>query len=1194
MANTTTEYNVNCKRCGRPIGYSGMMYERMKEYGQSRPEYCEDCRAELLLEKMTMGAAYFSVKQLPGINISQPIPGELGKVYHPARPHVKVENPSTFDETKFGATPGKIVEIYEWLKDPDHQVVVVVGDTGSGKSTALPYWLIYPPEGVPSDFFIRDGQILITQPRIVATTSIAEYMGVLLGSSVGKGFDIGYRYSKDRNADRFNAAFLATDGSLINMIKNGQLADLSVVMIDEAHERSLNIDVILRLLKDQLPLYPHLKVLIVSATINQELFLSYFGKETATVVTFEGKRKFDYQKHFAEEAEKLPYENPGQLRRQLVPAMVRKIMWLLREQVGGAKSRGHILSFLQGVKPIDEAVSEVRRQVDADPNLKDKVEVFPLYSDLNDKEKDCALKGSNQNKIRVIISTNVAEASVTVEGVVYVIESGVENQAQWNIEKIEGRVELELISQANAKQRWGRSGRTQPGEVFCLYTEKQFESMVPFPIPAIQRSSMDQMILLLKDMGIDEIDDGWIQTPVEKELNRSYKSLQTSGAIDEDGMLTDYGAVLRNFAYEATLTDLILLADRFGVAEEVAVLLPVIKNGGHKSFLIWDGNWDQATKQKVTKLQQVLWQGCKDDAEFILKMYCWWVDPPVLDKKDSKKPVAQRRVDLGKAFYINFEVFAEDIDPEREQILRLLNAHKKDRNFRPVDITLIDRTRVILIFCLPNYVPVENEYSYNSRLETVSGSPATYQLKVGQEKKDVVGKIKAEGGSPLRLAREFLEWESGAEPYDSIFGRLFVDPELPVDDSAGFDTFIKSYKTGDDLDVTVTGVNSQSRDNRKSLVVREMVSGLEIWMEPADIAFTLSPMVVEHLPVGTNLRVRVRAIDQGNKKVNLSCLPIAEVKMKFDRLASTKAQVIEIRKDGKVVFIAETTQPEEGYVLVIHSNENVLGKPAGEFKVGETYSVSFTSPRTDWTYRANLISPSDKLLAYIFSPESLLEWEQGKVAFKGQMRYDQLMRLGEIDKDPNFLRAIDYIYLSSNMIWAKKVASESWLELVSATYPVGSLIDVKVLKVLSVGVICKVDDDLKGFVHVSKINPFRRIDNAMHVVSEDIELTAKVIGFDETRQQLNLSFIVPENSPLRNYKVGQKVTGYVDNLTDYGAFVELGLGYTGLIHKSNMGRRVNRPSDILAVDDFVEVEIIELREENGRLKIGLRLERIIS
>ncbi|EKD52557.1 MAG: hypothetical protein ACD_61C00305G0001 [uncultured bacterium] len=805
MPKTTTEFEVMCKRCNtEKIGYSGMMYEKMKGYGQSRPEYCENCRKALLLEKMTMGAAYFSVKTLPGEDLTIALPGELGMVYHPQRPHVKAEKATTFDAGKFGATPDKIVDVYKWLKDKNHQVAIIIGETGSGKSTALPYWLIYPPVGVPKDFFTRDGQILITQPRIVATTSIAKYLGSLLGSSVGKGFDIGYRYSKDRNNDRFNAAFLATDGSLINMIMNGQLSDLSVIMIDEAHERSENIDIILRLLKDQLPLYPHLKLLIVSATINKESFLKYFGEDTASVIEFEAKRKFEYKKVFATEKEKLPYEDLHKLRDCLVPALVAKVLWLLDEQVAGRKTlevvidkrkvKANTLAFLQGVKPIEEAVNALTKAIAASPTLRNKVEVYPLYSDLEEKKKDLALEGSGSGKIRVIISTNVAEASVTVKGIVYVVETGVENQANWKSDTLQTKVGLNLISQANAKQRWGRSGRTAPGEVYCLYTEEQFNRMLPFPVPAIQRSSMEDVILLLKKLGVDELDSGWIDNPNGTELTRSMDSLHKSGAIDEDDRLTEYGSMLKEFAYTATLADLIIMSDRFGCAVEVATILPVIKNGGHKYLLARNDEWDKKEQQKAKAAHQILWKNCKDDVEFILKLYSLW---------------RERGEKWAKEFYVNHEVF-KDIEAERTQILRLLNGHKKDSNFRAIDFKLVDRTRVILAYCVPFTVVPEGTYSYKANLQTASGTSAAYQMVLSEKKKKIVDENIANTRSLFALARELVEIAKDSEA-DDVYARVFADANLTLEEAISLledeqkDKILNTYAVGQTLEAKVTG-----------------------------------------------------------------------------------------------------------------------------------------------------------------------------------------------------------------------------------------------------------------------------------------------------------------------------------------------------------------------------------------------------
>jgi len=916
-----------------------MMYEKIKEYGQSRPEYCEECRKALLLEKMTMGAAYFSVKTLPGEDLSIALPGELGMVYHPQRPHTKVEKPSTFDETQFGATPDKIVEIYQWLKDKNHQVAIIIGETGSGKSTALPYWLIFPPKGVPADFFIRDGQILITQPRIVATTSIAEYMGVLLGSTVGKGFDIGYRYSKDRNTDRFNAAFLATDGSLINMIMKGQLSDLSVVMIDEAHERSENIDIILRLLKDQLPLYPHLKVLIVSATINKNLFLNYFGCDTAKIIEFEAKRKFEYKVNFAPESEKLPYDNPPHLRNLIVSAMTKKVMWLLNEQLSGRKVKGNILAFLQGVKPIEEAVSGLKKAIGQSDNLRDKVEVYPLYSDLDKGVKDVVLRDSNSGKIRVIVSTNVAEASVTVSGVVYVVETGVENQANWRSETLETKVGLTLISQANAKQRWGRSGRTAPGDVYCLYSEEQFKSMLPFPIPAIQRSSMEEIVLLLKRLGVDDLGEGWIEKPKEAELSRSLTSLKASKAIDEDEMLTEYGSMLREFAYTSKLTDLIILSDRFGCAVEVATLLPVIKNGGHKYLLTSNDDWDKKEAQKAKIAHQLLWKNCKDDVEFILKLYQLWISPPERQKKSVKKQsLAERREIWCAEYYVNMQVI-EEVDTERNQILRLLNTHKKDSNFREIDFRLLNRARMILAYCIPYKEVAESGYSYNPKISADSGTSATYQMFLPAERKKAVAKSVADNLSSLALARELIGLDANDDA-DEACARVFEGMDLTLEEAIALveedweRSMAKTYPLGRVLEVKVKSVISGG-------VFANTPENMNVYIHVSEINKSSfikdATQVIRH---GESIKAKVIEFDKERQSIRMSlAIPENSPINRYKVGQLLEARVVNFAAFGTFVSL------DLGYQGLIHISKmgTWVNKPSDILSIGDLVRVEVLS-----------------------------------------------------------------------------------------------------------------------------------------------------------------------------------------------------------------------------------------------------------
>ena len=577
--------------------------------------------------------------------------------------------------------------------------------------------------------------------------------------------------------------------------------------------------------------------------------------------------------------------------------------------------------------------------------------MFPLYSDLSDEETDRAINLSTSNKIRVIVSTNVAEASITVEGVIYVIDSGVENQAQWETEDTTQRIKLERISKANAMQRFGRSGRTMDGEVYTLYTEKQFDSMLAFPVPAIQRSSMEDIILRLQELGIEDYESNWIDAPQSNELSRAIASLKTSGAIDSDNKLTEYGELLSKFHYPSTLADLIIMADRLGCAVEVATVLPIIKSGGHKTFLLRETSWDEPTKKTVEKIQEILWQGCKDDVEFIFRMYSFWQNPPDIseDGKGGKKSLSERRAEFAKAFFVNFDMFEEDIEPEREKILKSLIVRNKNQNIRSLQFGLLDRVRMILAYSIPFVIVTEGKYVYNPRLEVFPGAAASCQLAISEQWGKKIKELKDKNVSPLKFALESGSLLQNQEPLESVLKRLLTKPVLPKSDRKAFDDFIGQYKVNADLLVEVVGYAEHAGDYRVSLVVKEPVSGYETWLTPSDISFTQSSAVVKQIPVGTKLHVWVKSINTGKSFVQLSCLPLVEVELektydqqkKINGKIVTRAKVIDVRNDKKIVFIAELSRPAEGFVMVIHANEKILGKPSQDFKVGDVCLVSF-------------------------------------------------------------------------------------------------------------------------------------------------------------------------------------------------------------------------------------------------------------
>ncbi|TDA67628.1 MAG: hypothetical protein D9V45_01835 [Chloroflexi bacterium] len=622
------EWTTKCKDCGEEFGYSDYSFQYGAQRGQSRPERCPTCRK--IHNRLTgvMGFAYFELKPRPQADITKLKAGGLGKLDHPVRPHSEIELVSKFDPSNFGVTDTDIRKIFDWFSDPSHQVAVVVGPTGSGKSTALPFRLINPPDGIPEDFFTRHGQVLITQPRIQATRNIPAFVAKeLFGANhLGAGYDIGFRYKNNPSADWRNRLVYATDGTLINWLVNGQISNLSVIMIDEAHERSLNIDLILGLLKKLLPRYPHLKLIIASATINSELFLGYFGEHTAKIIEFAEKRKYDVKWFFASEGEALPFDQVPRLLKNIPDQLAAKVVWLLDEIQAGNKPAGDILGFLQGEKPIEQAVAAIRRSIKSIPKLSN-VDVFPLYTTLPQEEQNKALLAKpDRTRRRVVITTNVAETSLTVEDVVYVVDSGLINEAQWDPESQTKRVVTVLHSQAGCKQRWGRAGRVCPGQAFCLYTEEQFAQLFPpYTIPQIQRSDLESVVLAAKAAGIDDLSTfEWIQRPPENELFRAPKALIQIGALDESGDLTEHGLELQSFGEEPALANLMAMADQFTCAIEVATLIPMMKLGGMRYLLKNDKKWDAVTRREVNRIHKALMAGCIDDIDFCLKIYTAW------------------------------------------------------------------------------------------------------------------------------------------------------------------------------------------------------------------------------------------------------------------------------------------------------------------------------------------------------------------------------------------------------------------------------------------------------------------------------------------------------------------------------------------------------------------------------------------
>lgn len=626
--NMAKEWKVKCKDCPKVFGYSDYSYLKGEEKGQSRPERCPECRQKHNRQTGAMGIAYYNLKKIKNTDVSSIMPGQLGKLDHPKRPHTAKQIPSNYDPEKFGVTDENVKEVFQWLKPVNHQVAIVWGPTGSGKSTVFPYRLLFPPSDpdIDREQFTRYGQIVVTQPRIQATRNIPAFVAEsLYGSNLGAGYDIGFRYREHPYSDWRNRLVYVTDGTLINWISSGQISNLSTIIIDEAHERSLNIDLILGLLKRLLPRYPHLKLIIASATINSNLFLEYFGTDTAKVIYFEEKRKHNVQEYYQDPNHKLPYENIALLRRCISKELATKVISLLKEIQMGKRNPGDILGFLHGEKPIEEAVLYIRQAIISENILGKKVDVYPLYTSLpQELQNKALLEKPDASRYRVVITTNVAETSLTVEGIVYVVDSGLINQDKWSPDCQSKQVETVLHSKAGCQQRWGRAGRIKDGEAFGLYTKDQFKNLfLDYSKAQIERSALDQVILTAKAAGIDDFENfEWIEKPSPAELERAPRILHEIGALDDEGDLTEHGLELQSFTEAPALANLMAMADRFACTVEMAPFVAMLSKLGGLHFLFTKNPyWDDRTKAEIGAIQHSVIADCHDDLEACLKIY---------------------------------------------------------------------------------------------------------------------------------------------------------------------------------------------------------------------------------------------------------------------------------------------------------------------------------------------------------------------------------------------------------------------------------------------------------------------------------------------------------------------------------------------------------------------------------------------
>ena len=458
---------------------------------------------------------------------------------------------------------GKRDEIEAALRE--HQVIIVCGETGSGKTTQLPKIALTMGRGGWGQ--VRDPNakrherptlIGHTQPRRIAASSVAKRIAEELNTPLGE--VVGY---KVRFQDRLMpgaSVKLMTDGILLAETQGDpDLRAYDTIIIDEAHERSLNIDFLLGYLRQLLPRRPDLKVIVTSATIDADRFAQHFAsaKGPAPVIMVSG-RLFPVEQRYR------PFEESREY--GLNEAIADAVDELWREP--GMGGSGDILVFLPGEREIREAADHLRKHLAQHRTV---ANVLPLFARLSQQEQDEVFRTGGGR--RIVLATNVAETSLTVPGIRYVIDSGSARVKRYSFRNKVEQLQIEPISQAAANQRAGRCGRVANGICIRLYDEKDFNARPRFTDPEILRSSLAGVILRMKSLHLGLVDDfPFIEPPLRKAIADGYQLLNELGAVDEDNEITSLGQTLARLPLDPRVGRMILEAKDRGALAEVLVI----------------------------------------------------------------------------------------------------------------------------------------------------------------------------------------------------------------------------------------------------------------------------------------------------------------------------------------------------------------------------------------------------------------------------------------------------------------------------------------------------------------------------------------------------------------------------------------------------------------------------------------------
>jgi ATP-dependent helicase HrpA len=485
-----------------------------------------------------------------------------------------------------------------------HQVVIVCGETGSGKTTQLPKICLELGRGVR-------GMIGHTQPRRIAARAVAARVSAELHTTLGDAVGFQVRFSDKTSAE--NYIKVMTDGILLAQTQaDRQLSQYDTLIIDEAHERSLNIDFLLGYIKQLLPRRPELKLIITSATIDAARFSAHF--DNAPVVEVSGRLyPVDvWYRPFDEDDED---EHEIDLPEAIVSAV---------DEVTARTGSGDVLVFLPGEREIRDAAEALRK------HHPQGMEILPLYARLSAQDQERIFSSSGATR-RIVLATNVAETSLTVPGIRFVVDSGLARINRYSYRNKVELLQVEKISRASANQRAGRCGRVMNGICVRLYGEEDFTARAEFTDPEILRSSLASVILRMGALKLGEIEDfPFVDAPASRMIADGYQLLVELGAVDEARALTPIGQQLAKLPIDPRVARMLVAAKQEGCLAEVLIIAAALS--------VQDPRERPMDKQEA--VTQAHAEFVDDRSDFLTYLGIWkWFNEALVHKKSNRRLV---------------------------------------------------------------------------------------------------------------------------------------------------------------------------------------------------------------------------------------------------------------------------------------------------------------------------------------------------------------------------------------------------------------------------------------------------------------------------------------------------------------------------------------------------------------------------